>query len=111
MTNKLVGIALVLLSVCIEALGQIALKKAAVSGNQQVFRVCNWIGIGLLGVEAIIWTLALSMLEVSIAFPMGALSFVTTAILSRIILKERIETKRWCGILIIILGTVFLAMS
>jgi drug/metabolite transporter (DMT)-like permease len=108
---RIIGVFLVLLSVSIEAFGQIALKKAAVSEGGADFRLWNWLGIGLIGAEALVWTLVLGLLDVSIAFPMGALSFATTAIFSKVILKERIDPGRWCGILVIIVGTVFLAMS
>lgn len=112
MNGRALGIALVVVSVCVEAFGQVALKKAAMAGDdRRSFTLYNWLGIGLLGLEAVVWTLVLGMLDVSIAFPMGALSFATTALFSQVVLKEKIEPGRWLGILTIIFGTIFLAMS
>ena len=111
MTAKLIGISLVLLSVCLEAFGQVALKKAALSEDSQLRQLASRTGIALLGVEAVIWTLVLKYLDVSIAFPLGALSFVTTAIFSAVILHERISTRRWFGVGTIVCGAACLSIG
>jgi drug/metabolite transporter (DMT)-like permease len=112
MTPRMIGISLVLLSVCIEAIGQVALKRAALSphSSEQRHRA-SALGIGLLGLEAIIWTMVLKYLDVSIAFPLGALSFVTTAIFSALLLKEKISPKRWAGVGTIVCGAACLSMG
>jgi drug/metabolite transporter (DMT)-like permease len=112
MTDRWIGISLVLVSVCIEAIGQVALKKAASSPNDSnLRRLSSALGIGLLGSEAIIWTMVLKYLEVSIAFPMGALSFVTTSIFSAWLLKEKISIRRWAGVGTIVCGAACLSIA
>ena len=112
MNHHALGIALVLLSVSIEALAQISLKKAAmIPTHEKTHRLYASTGIGLFAVEAVVWTCVLSQLDLTIAFPMGALSFVTTAIFSLLLLREKIVAKRWIGILTIICGTIFLGMA
>ena len=109
--QKILGIGLVLLSVCIEALGQVALKKAAISPKDSfLYKSASASGILLLAVEAVIWTMVLKLLDVSVAFPMGALSFVTTAIFSALLLRERIAVQRWLGIFTIVGGTALLSI-
>lgn len=110
MTSRLLGLFLVLVSVCIEAVGHVALKKAALSPSDSLQRRwSSWLGIGLLGIEAIVWTMVLRLLDVSVAFPMGALSFVTTSMFSAWILKEKIAKERWLGIFTIVGGTAILS--
>jgi multidrug transporter EmrE-like cation transporter len=112
MNGRLVGISLVLLSVCIEAFGQVALKKATLSPDKsQQRRNASALGILLLGLEAVIWTMVLKYLDVSIAFPLGALSFATTAIFSALFLKEQISMKRWVGVGTIVCGAACLSIG
>jgi undecaprenyl phosphate-alpha-L-ara4N flippase subunit ArnE len=112
MSGRPLGIILVLISVSIEALAQIALKKAAlIPSHEPRHKLYSMCGISLFAVEAVVWTAVLSTLELSIAFPMGALSFVTTAIFSLLLLKEKIVPQRWIGILTIVVGTIFLGME
>ena len=40
--------------------------------------------------EAAVWTIALTKLPLSIAFPSGSISFVFVALLSFLLLKERV---------------------
>jgi drug/metabolite transporter (DMT)-like permease len=112
MNTSLLGILLVLVSVSVEALGHVALKKAAViPGHTAAHRVYAAAGIVLFAVEAVVWTAVLSLLDLSVAFPMGSLSFVTTAVFSRLLLGEKIVWQRWAGIFTIVCGTAFLSMS
>jgi undecaprenyl phosphate-alpha-L-ara4N flippase subunit ArnE len=106
------GIILVLVSVCLESLGEIALKKAApIPHTEREHRFYSSLGIALFGIEAIAWTAVLRLLELSIAFPLATLSFVTTAIFSLLLLKEKILPQRWAGILTIVCGTALLTIA
>jgi undecaprenyl phosphate-alpha-L-ara4N flippase subunit ArnE len=98
----LVGIMLVILSSAIEGFAQVCLKKAAVLA----LRKREWLALGitLFVVEALLYTGALQSLEISTAYPLGALSFVSVTLFSRWLLRESIDRKRWLGLALIICG-------
>jgi len=102
MATKALGLIFVLAAVIAEAFGQLSLKMGATSGG-----INRWVaaGIGLYTLEIVLWTFALHEIDVSIAFPMSALCFVAVAVLSHFYLKENVTSKRWLGIVFIILGT------
>lgn len=52
----------------------------------------------------------LRYLEYSIVYPMTAVTYIWTAILSYVILKEKMTRKKLGGIALICIGVVFLAL-
>ena len=102
MTGPLVGIALVILSSAIEGFAQVCLKRSAVlsAGKRQ------WLGLGivLFIFEALFYTDALQSLDISTAYLLGALSIVSVTLLSRWLLNESIDRKRWIGMGLIVCG-------
>jgi multidrug transporter EmrE-like cation transporter len=102
LTLPLVGVALVIASSAVEGLAQVCFKQsAALSADKQ-----RWLslGIGLFIVEALLYSVALQSLDVSTAYPMGALSFVSVSLFSRWLLNETIDRKRWLGLGLIVCG-------
>ena len=55
-----------------------------------------------------LWMLAISILQVSYAFPMLSLGYVLVAVLSWVFLKERIPPSRWLDIAVIALGVALI---
>ncbi len=111
--QRLIGVALVFVAIWLEAVGQIALKKAANGDNEgglnerAVFLAA---GTAFFILEIAAWTYVLRFLDVCIAFPMGSLSFVAVAILARVWLKEMISRRKWAGIGLIVGGTALLSV-
>lgn len=121
MSLRLLGLGFVTLAVFLEAVGQLAFKhgvERAQAGN----------GIGdlflhlwrhppvLLGIlcftsEAVLWTMALRLLDVSVAFPAGSLCFVFVAVLSRFWLREMVGLERWIGVGLILAGVAVIGSS
>ncbi len=66
----------------------------------------RWIilGISLMVFNTLIWVRVLSSVDLSIAYPLYATSYIFAAMWSIIIFRERIPVRRWIGILVIILG-------
>lgn len=110
MDTKLLGIACVLCAVVVEAFGQTFLKKAA-EHESGFFNGYTCAGISCFAVEAVIWTLALKSLDVSVAYPMGSLAFVCVLMLSRFWLKETVSLKRWAGVVLILCGTAMVGLN
>ncbi len=120
MTGRVLGLLFVIVSVVLEACAQIFFKQAAehdrggmhplallrtVWRNQRIFA-----GIICFLLEAVLWTLALSHLPVSIAFPAGSLCFVIVALLSRIFFHEQVDAMRWIGIALILGGVTLVGV-
>ncbi len=104
MTARELGILLVVAAAAIESFAQLSLKLGA-AGRPP------WIALGVLlyVLEIAAYTLGLSRLDLSIAFPLGSLCFVGVALLSRLILGEAVGWVRGLGVLCILAGAVLLA--
>jgi drug/metabolite transporter (DMT)-like permease len=107
MTPTQFGIVLALVATLIEGFAQVFLKKAALSST----RKGSWrvLGFAFFGVETLVYTWSLRYLAVSIAFPLGSLSFVAVTLLSQCILRERVDRTRWIGIAFILVGASLVA--
>lgn len=114
MTGKFLGLSFVVAAVLLEACGQLLFKQAAernTAGTRPIAllrmvwrsrRVSS--GIACFALEAILWTLALRCLPVSIAFPADSMCFVFVALISCIWLHEQVSLRRWIGIALILGG-------
>jgi drug/metabolite transporter (DMT)-like permease len=102
MSATLAGILLVILSSVIEGIAQVCLKRSAVVPAIK-FR---WITLGvvLFIFEALFYTGALQRLDISTAYPLGALSFVSVTLFSRWLLNETVDPRRWIGLALIVCG-------
>lgn len=107
MTPTHFGILLVLVATAIEGFAQVFLKKAAqVQAGKGAWRV---LGFACFGLETLLYTWSLRYLAVSIAFPLGSLSFVAVTFLSQCLLRERVDRLRWIGVVLILLGASLVA--
>jgi multidrug transporter EmrE-like cation transporter len=116
MTGRILGLPFVLASALLEAYGQTAFKQAAEwnAPGMRPFALLRGLwrnqrilaGIACFILEAILWTLALSHLPISIAFPTGSMVFVFVALVSRMFLHQQIAIHRWIGITLILGGVI-----
>ncbi len=116
--NELTIISYIILSVSINSVAQIMWKKGANLSSNNIKSIIRMmmnkkviIGLLLYALSAMIWIVVLSNAEVSYAYPLISLGYVTTTILSWLILKERISKKRIIGITIIIIGVIIVGAS
>ena len=120
MTHYTFGLLLVLFCALCEALGQVCFKLSALHSRHGVdpwgvirgsiqnhWMLC---GTACFLTEAAIWTIALTKLPLSIAFPVGSVSFVFVALLSFLLLKERVNKRKWAGIALILAGVVLVSV-
>lgn len=101
-------------AVILVSIGQILQKIAAgqlttASGPATLFlsfvrSVWFWLAMAAMAFGLLAWLLALTTIQVSKAYPVLALSFVLTTILSMVVLKERVSNVRWFGIGLITIG-------
>jgi drug/metabolite transporter (DMT)-like permease len=76
--------------------------------------VANWyvvLGTALNTVFYVLFLAALSWTEVTVALPMTAIEYGFAALLAVIFLKEQVSPLRWAGIMLVIVGVVFIARS
>lgn len=102
MTPWVFGVALVVLASVLEGLAQVSLKRTSIA----VTAKARWatLAVSLFVIEALVYTAALHWLDISTAYPLGALSFIFVALFSRWLLNEAIDRLRWLGLALIVFG-------
>jgi multidrug transporter EmrE-like cation transporter len=68
-----------------------------------------WVGLTCYGVSVIVWILALSRVDVSIAYPMLSIGYIVNALAAWALFGETLTVSRAVGIAVIILGVFILA--
>ena len=120
MSQHTQGLMLVACAVFLEAMGQLCFKKSAIHNRHGVhplgvmrsFFQNHWMvsGIACFLIEAAVWTIALRHLPLSIAFPAGSVGFVFVALLSWLLLHEKVGRDRWVGIGLILCGVLLVSV-
>ncbi|MBX9962440.1 MAG: 4-amino-4-deoxy-L-arabinose transferase [Burkholderiales bacterium] len=121
----LLSFALVLTGVLLNAAAQLLLKAGTNAIGHFEYSAANVVPIGLkvaqqphiLGglacyaISVVVWILALSRVEVSIAYPMLSLGYVVNAAAAYFLFGEDVNAMRMAGIFVIIVGVVLVAKS
>ena len=116
---------LVLGAVLLGTLAQLLLKAGTTAVGPFAFSSANLLPVGwqlatqplimggilAYGFSLIVWIMALSRVEVSIAYPMVSIGYVLTAILAWQFLGESLSTMRVAGISVIMAGVLIVARS
>jgi drug/metabolite transporter (DMT)-like permease len=68
-------------------------------------------GTVLNAVFYVLFLAALSWTDVTVALPMTAIEYGFAAFLAVVILKEQVSPLRWAGIVLVIVGVIFIARS
>jgi drug/metabolite transporter (DMT)-like permease len=100
------GIFLVVVCTVLEGIAQVLVKQSTIARARKYLWIFS--GLFIFALEAVIYTDALRSLDVSIAFPVGSLSFVVVTLLSQWWLGEEINRSRWIGIGLICAGTALI---
>lgn len=113
--------ALLILTISLLAAAQIVQKQASrqflgAASLPRALRalLCSksfWLAAVLLALALSTWLATLSLIEVSTAYPLLGLSFVLTALLSRWLLHEEINLRRWAGIGLISAGAAMMLVA
>jgi drug/metabolite transporter (DMT)-like permease len=118
-------VALLLLSVLTNTLSQLSLKRGVsavgTSGGGSMGQgatlarlvanpfIAAW--FLLMIPSMLLWLKAISMVELSFAYPFLSLNMVFISLGSVFFLREKISRKQWAGILLILLGIVLIGRS
>jgi len=117
--------ALILTGVVLNAIAQLALKASVIglgeigvdvsslwtSAGSLIVNVWLWIGLVCYGFSLIIWIVALSRVEVSVAYPMLSIGYIINAVAAWHLFGESLGAGKLTGIGIIIIGVYVLARS
>lgn len=117
--------ALILFGVLLNAGAQLLLKAGTTAVGHFEFSGANVLPIGwklatephILGglscyvISVVVWVLALSRVEVSIAYPMLSIGYVVNAAAAWFLFGEAVSVQRMAGIGIIVLGVYVVARS
>jgi drug/metabolite transporter (DMT)-like permease len=103
-------------SIALGACAQVFLKKG-VSGKSQTgylsLLLSGWVWAWALcfALATGLWLIALAKIQVSYAFPLLSLGYPIVAVLSMVLLKERVNVPRWIAILVITIGVAIIWKS
>jgi multidrug transporter EmrE-like cation transporter len=120
-----VSFTLILLGVTLNAVAQLLLKAGTNALGHFEFSMANAVPVGLrLAVEphilgglfcyaisVVVWIMALSRVEVSIAYPMLSIGYVLNAVAAWYLFGEAVTPMRLLGIGIIIVGVYIVART
>lgn len=115
---------LIIISIILGALGQIALKSGA-----NVFREVSieelltkrllalltekniMLGVVLYGISAVLWILALTKKELSYAYPLIGVGYILVVGFSILFLGEEVTWLRWLGVILIVIGVILVTRT
>jgi multidrug transporter EmrE-like cation transporter len=117
--------ALVLTGVLLNAIAQLALKASVsdtgiisldmqsllTSAGSLASNLWLWLGLICYAISVVVWILALSRVDVSIAYPMLSIGYIVNAVAAWHLFDEPMNIGKVVGIGIIIVGVYILARS
>jgi drug/metabolite transporter (DMT)-like permease len=117
----------VLSGVLLNAVAQLLLKAGASSagqislaaGSPALWRTAASLiqhpailgGLACYAISVVVWIVALSRVQVSIAYPMLSIGYVVNALMAWWLFGEDVNAQRWLGIGVIVVGVVLVARS
>ncbi|MCK4558468.1 MAG: EamA family transporter [Calditrichia bacterium] len=116
------GITYVLISVCFNVFGQYSMKQGMRKFGEvtfdnnilitvtKMFLLPNvLLGLLLYGVSTVFWLIALSKIELSVAYPMLSMGYILLMILSYFLLNESVTLYKIIGTLLIVAGVTLIS--
>lgn len=104
--------------ICLKAgMDQLGLLSAGSAGAilQTAWQVLTtrlvFLGLSFYAMGAVFWLLVLSQLDLSLAYPMLALTYILIPLAAQFILGEQVPPLRWVGIGIVFAGVVVIAQT
>jgi drug/metabolite transporter (DMT)-like permease len=120
-------IAMILLSVALAAVAQLALKTGmnevtdtlspesfSLNGPSLKALVAQpfvWGGLFLFGISAMVWLVVLSRASLSFAYPFASLTYVLILIFDQFALKDEVPPLRWGGVAFIGIGIFLISRT
>jgi drug/metabolite transporter (DMT)-like permease len=123
--NRLMLIALILVSVTLAAVAQLTLKHGMNQVTEStgaltfdtghirevVTTPAVWLGLFLFGISAVVWLAVLSRASLSFAYPFAALTYVLILLFDRFVLHDEVPSLRWFGVAAIAVGIFLVSQT
>ena len=68
-------------------------------------------GFFLYGLSSVLWIYILSIVDLSFAFPFLSIAYVGVPTAAAIFLNEKLYLHQWLGIVVVVIGLIFVAAS
>ena len=115
MATQLWAIGLVILATLIGAFGPILLKKASAKRLSKISSLATnyhlFGGVALYAIGTFLFIPALKGGDLSVLYPLVALTYVWVSLLSVKFLGEKMNKFKWLGIALIITGVIFIGFG
>lgn len=117
---------LLLFALTVVALGEVCLRKGMKEiGEFPIFQAGELVralsaavtnrtilfGVSLHFLFFICWLIVLSRLELSLALPLTSFSYVLGVFFSSYLLHEEVSATRWIGVILVVIGVLFITRS
>ncbi len=97
------------------AVGALFLKQGAAALSRDVGALMrNWrlaLGVALFGAATVVYVVLLRYEQLSVLYALGATTYVWTALLARVYLKERVGPLKVMGIVAIVAGIALVSVA
>jgi len=70
-----------------------------------------WFGVVVYALTFFMWMIVLREVDLSVALPIGSISYILIPMAAILILHEHVNIFRWVGIVFIVLGICFVSQS
>lgn len=94
--------------------GEVDFSSLSAFGDFAVRTLSNgwiWTGLIIIILETFTWFIIVSKIDLSLAFPIGSMSYIFIVLISAFLLHENVSLNRWIGTLIIVAGISLVATS
>lgn len=103
---------LIILNDLSDTLAQLIMKKGLTGfGMGNASSALLWVGLFIFALNFFLWIIILYKVDLSIAIPVGSLSYVLVPVAATVFLHEHVSALRWSGIALIVLGVHFVSRS
>ncbi|MBS3097372.1 EamA family transporter [Candidatus Woesearchaeota archaeon] len=115
MRTQLWAMALVFIAGVVGSFGPLFFKKGAENFRFNIKALIkNYnliIGVALYGIATVIFIPALKGGELSVLYPFVATTYIWVSLLSMKFLKEKMGLFKWMGVILIIIGVIFIGLG
>lgn len=95
------------LSISVNAVSLVLLKAYAVRDS----RFIDWrllLGVGLYGIAGVAWLIALSGVDLMVAYPALSLTYVFVALAGKRLFAETTSSSQWFAMMLIVAGVILM---
>lgn len=110
--TQLWAIVAVLFAAVLGAFGQLYFKLGSDTLSMKIKELIRnrylIVGVVLYAISSVMFILALKEGELSVLYPLIATSYIWATLLAKKVLKEYINVYKWSGVVMIIVGVIFI---